>query len=324
MNTKGFTLVELLLSIVILSLILLIAVPSISNISDAVRKSQRKNTIKNIEIAASKYAFDTGETIIFVDKLVTEGYIESDNDGNIKDPENNERLNCYIIEMEKVSDYYESKFIDGKNYDENGVCNLEKLKQQSSDILIEPQPKGEYDENDKSTWLTGNIMLNAYGLGIDIDCETNKCVWTSTSGANVVGKDAIEVNKVTSTLNTTYTFQYTIYNDVSKEVNRYKQSYNLRIDNESPIIYENELNVTNKFIYTENKIVTISASDGKGSGIAGYYLAPNNSQTCYNNSISFQTSNKFTVTSNGNYLICVKDKAGNITSYSDLTIKYIN
>ena len=73
MKRNGFTLVELLLSIVILGIIMSLAIPSINSISTAMRESQRKNTIKKIEIAASKYAFDTGETIIFVDKLVTEG-----------------------------------------------------------------------------------------------------------------------------------------------------------------------------------------------------------------------------------------------------------
>ena len=107
MNNKGFTLIELLLTIAILSLMLAIAIPSYTGISNAIRENQRESIIKKIEVAASRYAFDTGETIIFVDKLVTEGYYESDDEeGTIKDPVNNERMNCYIIEMEKESDYY--------------------------------------------------------------------------------------------------------------------------------------------------------------------------------------------------------------------------
>ena len=89
------------------------------------------------------------------------------------------------------------------------------------------------------------------------------------------------------------------------------------------ILYGNELKVTDRFIYTTSKKVTISASDGQGSGIAGYYLALDTNQTCFKSGLSFQSSNTFTISNTGNYLICVKDKAGNISGYSGLNITYI-
>jgi len=322
MDNKGFTLVELLMSLVILSLILLIAVPSYNGISNVVRKNQRENKIKNIEIAASKYAFDTGETIIFVDKLVTEGYIESDDEeGNIEDPLNNVRLNCYVVEMEKESDYYNAIFKDNKNYDNNGVCNLEKLQQDEGEIYIEVLKNG--TTINTSNWQNGTISLNVYSNSIDIDCINNKCVWTSSSGASITGKDKITLDNITGTLNTIYTFQYTVYDDDSSEIRRYKSSVNLKIDNEAPTIYENEVSVTNKLIYTNTKSVTISASDDSGSGISGYYLALDNGESCYNEDISYQASKKFIINSNGSYLICVKDNVGNISSYKGLKITYI-
>ena len=47
--------------------------------------------------------------------------------------------------------------------------------------------------------------------------------------------------------------------------------------------------------------------------------------TCNSTSIasSYQTSNTFTVTQNGNYLICVKDKVGNVST-SSLSISNIS
>jgi len=321
MKNKGFTLVELLLTIVILSLVLLIAIPSVTGVSNIVRERQRKNSIKSIEIAASKYAFDTGKTLIFVDELIKEGYIESDNDGNIKDPINNKRLNCYAVEMEQVSDYYDAKFIDGKNYDENGVCNLNKLKEDSGEIDISVGRRG--GSESLNSWLSGEITLSASSDTFSINCNTNKCVWTSSSGANVIGKTTIVINNVSKTLNTTYTFQYTKYDDTNDEIKHYKKSVNIKIDNELPIIYSDEIKITNKFVYTENKKVTISASDLNGSGIEGYYMALNSGQSCYNVSNTFQKSNTFTINKNGSYLICVKDKAGNISAYNNLSINYI-
>lgn len=322
MNNKGFTLVELLLSIVVLALIMVIAIPSVDNVSEAVRKNQRDNNIKQIEIAASKYAFDTGETIIFVDKLVTEGYIESDEDGNIIDNLNNSRLNCYVVEMEKVSDYYNATFIDGKNYDNNGECDLSKLKEENAEVNIEVLNNG-ITVSDTDAWVRGTMSLRAYSDSVSVDCETNKCVWSSSSGASSLGTDSINLNNISGLLNTSYTFQMTVYDNESSEIKRYKTSVNLKIDNEAPIIYENEISTTDKFIYTSTKKVKITASDGKGSGIAGYYLGLDNGQTCYSNDITYQAGNTFTISSNGDYLICVKDNTGNIRGYNGLKISYI-
>lgn len=323
MKRDGFTLVELLLSIVILGLIMAIAIPSVNSVSKSMRESQRKNTIEKIEIAASKYAFDTGETIIFVDKLVTEGYIESDDeDGNINDPVSNGRMNCYVVEMEKQSDYYNATLVDGKNYDNNGVCDLSKLNEDSAEISIEVINNGTSVSN-LSNWLKGNVTLKAYSNSLIIDCATNKCVWSSSGGASLTGSDEITLDNVSGTLETKYTFQMTVYDDDTSEVKRYKSVVNLKIDNELPTIYGNELKVTDRFIYTTNKKVTISASDGQGSGIAGYYLALDTNQTCFKSGLSFQSANTFTISNTGNYLICVKDKAGNISGYSGLNITYI-
>lgn len=323
MNSKGFTLVELLLTIAILGLLIGIAVPSYVGISSAIRKNQRNNIIERIEIAASKYAYDTGETIIFVNKLVTEGYIESDDEeGNIEDPVNNERMNCYIIEMEKVSDYYNAKFIDGKNYDNNGNCDLTKLQENSEEITIQVVNDGNVI-SDTTNWLKGNVNLKIHSNNtLVIDCTNNKCVWTSSSGATKTGNDNIEITPISGLLETRYTFQYTIYNSENSEVIRYKDTIDLKIDNDIPVIYSEQITVTDRYINTSNKVVKIVASDGKGSGIVGYYLG-NNVSNCNSTGIVYQNSNSFNVTENGNYLICVKDAVGNVSA-SSITINYIS
>jgi len=326
MDSKGFTLIELLASVVVLALIIAIAIPSVNNISSAIQESQKENLVERIEVAASKYAFDTGKTLIFVDELVSEGYIESDDkEGNIIDPVNNERINCYVVEMEKTSEYYNAKLIDNKNYDESGVCDLSKLQEDNAEInILVSNTNGNISNTD--SWINGtsngSITLKALSDNIDIKCEINKCVWASNSGANITGSDTMILNNIKTTLNSKYTFQLTIYGEDSNEVKRYKSSINLKIDNEPPAIYEDEISVTNKFIYTSTKDVKIVASDGRGSGISGYYLSIDNGQNCNGTTISYQISNKFTINSNGTYLICVKDNVGNIST-SSLQITYI-
>lgn len=321
MDNKGFTLVELLLTIAILGLIVGIAVPSYTGITKAIKNNQRNNIIEKIEIAASKYAFDTEETIIFVDKLVTEGYIESDQeDGSLEDPVNNGRLNCYIVEMEKESNYYKAKFKDDKNYENDGVCDLSKLSESSANVSILVNGS-EYTST--NSWLKGNITLKAYSKNtLVIDCTNNRCVWTSSSGASTTGTDTIVLNNVSSILDTKYTFQYTIYDDNSNNVKRYTNSVSLKIDNASPIIYDNQMVITNRYVYTTSKTIKVVASDGKGSGIEGYYLGKN-TVNCNSTSNNYQTSNYFTVSENGTYTICVKDKIGNVSS-SSVNINYIS
>lgn len=323
MKKNGFTLVELLMTIVIMALIIAIAVPSINNITVAIRENQRNNIIDRILIASSKYAYDTGETIVFVDKLVTEGYIESDDDeGNIKDPVNNERMNCYVVEMEKAGDHYNSSFVEGKNYDNNGTCDSDKLAKDSASIKIKV-----YESNKEITnankWIKGNITLKADSSSSNIsiiNCETSKCEWKSSSGANVTGKSEIMLD-VSGVLNTRYTFQLTKYDD-EDGIERYQSYLDLKVDNERPVINDNQIEITDKYTTTKSKKVVISASDNKGSGIGGYYLGISNGQNCESSQIKYQESKSFTVNQNGTYLICVKDKVGNTTT-SELVINYI-
>lgn len=303
MNNKGFTLVELLVSVIILSLVLLIAIPSLGNLSTSIKKNDRDNNIKNIEIAAAKYAFDSGKTLIFVDELITEGYLKGDDDGNIIDNLNKSRLNCYIVKMEKVSDYYKAKFIDENFFEKNGKCDETKLNELSEEVFIEAYTNDTKIEN-INEWQKGVIKLKAYGNNLNIDCKKDECKWTSTSGANITGKDEIEIN-VDGVLETQYNFQLTVKNN--DNVKKYNKSIKLKIDNEKPVI-------SDIIHYYYTKDITIEANDGKGSGIDGYYVEKRFSQDCLSSNFKFYNNNTFdTYIDPGEYMICVKDKVGNVS-----------
>ena len=309
MNNKGFTLVELLASVVILALILAIAIPGINNMSSQIRKKHLENTIKNIEIAASKYAFDTKEKLVFVDKLVTEGYMQSD-DGIVFDEVNNQKLNCYLVKMEKVSDHYNATFQNDKAYEIDGKCDDSKLNELSGEVSIKLLNNGA-EVDDYSKWFKGNVTLKAISDNLNLDCTKYRCNWTSSSGNYVNGLE-VNIDNVLGILNTRYTFQLTNVLD-DGYINRYSSSINVKIDNEKPTIYldETKNTITDRYVETDSKRISIIASDGEGSGINSYYLGLDNGEDCDN--ASFTKNNEFTITDTSTrYLVCVKDNVGNI------------
>jgi type IV pilus assembly protein PilA len=85
MKKKGFTLVELLGGIVILSIILLIAVPTISNITNR-QKAKAYNTQVSLILAKAQdwalknvdnLAPDYGINFVDLSSLVSQGYVDN-------------------------------------------------------------------------------------------------------------------------------------------------------------------------------------------------------------------------------------------------------
>ena len=305
-NKKGFTLIELMASLVLLGVILAIAIPSITNLASRIRKSHLENKIKNIEIAASKYAFDTNKTVVFVDNLVTEGYIDSDDkDGNVFNDTDHSKLNCYLVKMQKVGDHYNATFQDNTSYESNDKCDSSVLNDLDKELNIAVSQNG-VEIKDFTNWLGGsNITLKAVSSNLELDCTKYNCKWHSTSGhsSNDI-ETIINYNDLPVASKIQYNFELSKTNE-DNTITRYKSNIELKIDNELPKINESMTKVN------EDGKLVISASDNKGSGIDGYFVLENGTNCSVY--MDYTKENEFTVTS-GTYLICVKDKVGNISS----------
>ncbi len=308
MNNKGFSLVELMASIIILGLILTIVIPSVNGVGKFVKKSQRNNLIKSIEINGARYAFDTGETYFFVDDLIKAGYMDGNenNDNNLMDPVSNVRLNCYAVLATKVEEHYSAKFIDDVNYDNNGVCDNTKLKENNTDLNITAN-MGLRD----NVWVkltSGTITLSV--SGVSCGSSNVRCQWSSSRGATETGKNTISFNiDNTNVIDSRYNFQITYYNsDGSTKVS--KTSFGVKIDNEAP-----EFNKTDSR-YNSNNTYTIIGTDGIGSGIKGYYIGTSN---C-NYATNYYTDNTLPVSGHGTYYICIKDNVDNIYQSGPISI----
>jgi type IV pilus assembly protein PilA len=88
MNKKGFTLVELLATIVIMGIIIAIAVPSYIHITQSTKEKAYESKKEYIEAKAISYASenDLDPATITVADLINAGYIEADSDGKFSNP----------------------------------------------------------------------------------------------------------------------------------------------------------------------------------------------------------------------------------------------
>ena len=111
MNKKGFTLIELIGTIVILSLVVLIAVPAISRSLNKGVKEADDQFKKNVELAAKNWASDNknqlptapnGPIEISVEALKSGGYL----DGKVVKPSDNKNLHngCVVITRQNEAD----------------------------------------------------------------------------------------------------------------------------------------------------------------------------------------------------------------------------
>ena len=119
MNKKGFTLVELLAVIVILSILAIVSTTIIFKLVADSRNDVYKENIALIEKAAEKWALDNYEYVgttapycLNVSKLETDGYITKD---SLKDPrhKNNNKITGFVkITYDSSYKQYECKYVE--------------------------------------------------------------------------------------------------------------------------------------------------------------------------------------------------------------------
>ena len=97
---KGFTLVEILSVVAILSIIILIAVPSYLGISSSIAKKMYESKKESILLKSEVYAEENGKSVFDIKELIENGIIEPDNElGEYKDPRDDRDMTCDIINV---------------------------------------------------------------------------------------------------------------------------------------------------------------------------------------------------------------------------------
>ena len=293
-NKKGFTLIELIAVLVVLSILIASSVAVFINIRNSVLKKEKNNLITYLETKAIEYANETNVTAVSVEDLIKIGLIKPDDETDIYDPVTRESMNCYIIDLVWEDGEYKAKF--GSNVGKNGTTCNEYTRRKN---LVICQVVGNNCNDIKNEqWFKDDITIGLkFVNGKRIIKESGyEISWKSNTGISST-EDTIKTN-VDLIANINYTAKVIKDNEVSEA------SQIVNIDKEAPIINEIKYNTN----WSKSKEIEIIASDGLGSGVGGYVIVLENEKCS-----GYNTNNKITIKSNGNYKVCIRDKAGNET-----------
>ena len=310
-NKKGFTLVELLSVIVLLGIIITIGLFSISSIRKTILDRQYKNLKTEIELAAEKYYQDTENTFFYVQTLIDEGYIKTDNSSlNIYSPIDSKIMNCYTINIVDGK-----ATIDDKN--KNEECNAEIAGNYELKIVR---------ENDKTSdkWYKESEILSAVIKSDNSVDDSLIYTWTTDLNPNTIW------DKRKFDLKNLLNEKGGVINDVFYvQANSVDKSYRsagkrIKIDKVKPIIDSADAGEQNDWV--KQRDVTIKAHD-LGSGIVGYLFS--DKADCSGNFEKLtKPQNEFTLKrtfkSNGEYYFCLIDDAGNISDSEKIVIQKVD
>ena len=293
-NKKGFTLIELIAVLVVLSILIASSVTVFINIRNSVLEKEKSNLITYLETKAIEYANETNVTAVSVEDLIKIGLIKPDDETDIYDPITRESMNCYIIDLVWEDGEYKAKF--GSNVGKNGTTCNEYTRRKN---LVICQVVGNNCNDIKNEqWFKDDITIGLkFVNGKRIIKESGyEISWKSNTGISSI-EDTIKTN-VDLIANINYTAKVIKDNEVSEA------SQIVNIDKEAPTINEIKYNTN----WSKSKEIEIIASDGLGSGVGGYVIVLENEKCS-----GYNTNNKITIKSNGNYKVCIRDKAGNET-----------
>ena len=303
---NGFTLVELLAVLGILAIILLIGVPVFLNLRDSVLKSERENVISYIENRAADYANDTSITVVSVEDLIKEGYVEPDDETDIYDPVTNESFNCYIVTSVFENGAYESTMSEESiGTSEDGTCNSY---ESQIDLAI-----CKYNDDMSQCDLINNDSWFREDVTLGVRYRNGEILNDSAITYDWLGSDGSTSSEYYISTNTNLISQNTYRVRIIADNKTSETTQVVSIDKQAPAVISATV-YPDSTSWAKEKNVTIELTDYMGSGVAGIYLG--DSSVC-NDSLTFNNNLKDNVYTgpigSGTHYVCVIDKVGNIS-----------
>ncbi len=134
MKKNGYTLVELLAIVTVLSIIIGLSASAFSQVQNSVLNKDYDNIKTYIETSAEQFASETGiyGTVSVLD-LIEAGFVTpDDNNDKIYNPVNNEDITCHKVLIEYVDDEFSATYDEEHEQptnDETGKCNSTETQQ---------------------------------------------------------------------------------------------------------------------------------------------------------------------------------------------------
>ena len=310
--------------VVILGIIIGIAVPSYIAVSNNIKEKNYNQKIDNIKSKALEYATDNNvESItIPVKALIEEGYLAEENPDN----GDNEKitnplggyLDCANIDIVRTDDSYEIKLSDTSNCSTENIVNNSKITIDVYEYRNNTLGK-KLGSNGNVSWTNSDKVLlyaNVNNLeGISKETTWNYGTNSRKKSGNIAASVISDETYANIYIVESLVFLDSEYNfNINTNSGMATQKVSVKIDREKP--------TANASIASEwtngNKKVTLSGSDGSGSGIKGFYLGRSEATPTadmFNRDYENSDNNDY-LTANldvGTYYLYSLDKAGNIS-----------
>ena len=303
MNKKGFTLIELLSVIVLIGVILSIGILLVGSIRSSVLDKQYENIIMQINAAGEKYYFDTESTKFYVQTLIDEGYLKTDNENKtIINPKTGEILNCYVVSIDKDTE----KATTAKD---TGSCDVELEGNYAINIKKENGENG--DEIDSNKWYDSSFTIKADKS--DTTEYLKDYSWTTDLNPDVIytGDTYNLVNLLNERGGVINDVFYVSAVTIESGKVLKSGAKRIKIDTVPPKIEDKKISNENE--WAKEKTVSITLTD-VGSGIKEYVFDTdlNCSSATWTSLDKAQSKVNVSKTfnSNGTYYFCAKDEAG--------------
>ena len=316
---NGFTLVEILITIVIIGLILLIVIPTVNNLNQKALEKSKQIFYSNVKSAALSYADEFANDIKW--KIDSKDGIEEANEyicipvkflkekGFFKDtlqiPGENQELGGLVrIERDKVTKVIDESTVDPHNYD----CQVADSKKPEINLVVKDEVGNTLDINNMS-WTNKTIIL-AISASDENGINSIKIKYNSEQEIPYY-QDKVQItidDNINKTLNIYATDNY---GNISENI-----SFPIMIDKTTPTVDNISANKTSDMI-----TVSATASDNL-SGVVSYWYSIDGTNYYRSNDSSYNFGN----VSDGSYTayVYVKDAAGNTSNISQVDVIFDN
>ena len=333
-RSKGFSIPELLAVIVIMGILITIATASYNGISKTMKEKTYNNKLNLIKTKAIEYATDYGvdATTISVAKLISEGYLELENDTETNEKLNNPLggyLDCYQVNINRELDDYDISVFSSDN------CSLAETDILASNISITAyEANNDTLNNDNKLgtnkdikWSKNDVYLFVEPSSLGEFANEEMTITWSVNGDNKEknGHMATSANTDTTYANvykieTSYLFDSMVTVKIPTSKGLLSKSVSVKIDKEIPTLTLD----TNASYEPSSKVITFNGSDGSGSGFGKYAYALEEAET--NNPIFNieSTNNTWTVTENKTYYAYAIDAVGNVSKVVPISVTGID